>query len=90
MSLKKWSIFKLFIKLQSYKLSEQIFMTGTIKALTQKGFGFIACEGQEKDLFFHSNSLVGVQFNELREGDTVSFETEMSPKGMNAVNVKRI
>jgi len=65
-------------------------MTGTIKALTDKGFGFINVEGQEKDLFFHSNSLVGVQFNELREGDTVSFETEMSPKGMNAVNVNRV
>jgi CspA family cold shock protein len=65
-------------------------MTGTIKALTDKGFGFIAVEGQEKDLFFHSNSLVGVQYNELREGDTVSFETEKSPKGMNAVNVKRV
>lgn len=65
-------------------------MTGTIKALTDRGFGFIAVEGQEKDLFFHSNSLVGVQFNELREGDAVSFETEQSPKGMNAVNVKRV
>ena len=65
-------------------------MTGTIKSLTEKGFGFISVEGQEKDLFFHSNSLVGVQYNELREGDTVSFETEMSPKGMNAVNVKRV
>jgi CspA family cold shock protein len=64
-------------------------MTGTIKALTDKGFGFIAVEGQEKDLFFHSNSLVDVQFNELREGDALTFETEMSPKGMNAVNVKR-
>ncbi len=64
-------------------------MTGVIKALTDKGFGFIAVEGQEKDLFFHSNSLVGVQFNELREGDALSFETEMSPKGMNAVNVQR-
>ena len=64
-------------------------MNGVIKKKTDKGFGFIAVEGQEKDLFFHSNSLVGVQFNELREGDTVSFETEMSPKGMNAVNVKR-
>jgi CspA family cold shock protein len=64
-------------------------MTGTIKTLTDKGFGFIKVEGQEKDLFFHSNSLVGVQFNELREGDVVSFETETSPKGMNAVNVQR-
>jgi hypothetical protein len=41
-------------------------MTGTIKTLTDKGFGFINVEGQEKDLFFHTNSLVGVQFNELR------------------------
>jgi CspA family cold shock protein len=65
-------------------------MTGTIKTLTDKGFGFINVEGQEKDLFFHTNSLVGVQFNELREGDAVSFETEESPKGMNAVNVKRV
>lgn len=64
-------------------------MTGTIKKLTDKGFGFIACEGQEKDLFFHSNSLVGVQFNDLREGDAVTFETEQSEKGMNAVNVQR-
>jgi len=64
-------------------------MTGTIKKLTDKGFGFIAGEGLEKDLFFHSNSLVGVTFDELREGDAVSFETEESPKGLNAVNVQR-
>lgn len=64
-------------------------MTGVIKTLTDKGFGFITVEGQEKDLFFHSNALVGVRFDELRQGDAVSFETEMSPKGMNAINVQR-
>jgi CspA family cold shock protein len=64
-------------------------MNGTIKTLTDRGFGFITVEGQEKDLFFHSKALVGVQFNELREGDAVTFDSEMSPKGMNAVNVKR-
>lgn len=58
--------------------------------MTDKGFGFISVEGQEKGIFFHSNSLVGVQFNELREGDNVTFETEESPKGLNAVNVKRV
>ena len=63
-------------------------MTGTIKKLTDKGFGFIAIEGQDKDLFFHSNALVGVSYNELREGQAVSFDQEQSPKGMNAVNVK--
>jgi CspA family cold shock protein len=64
-------------------------MTGTIKRVTDKGFGFITGEGLAKDLFFHSNSLVGVTFDELKEGDAVSFETEESPKGLNAVNVQR-
>ena len=64
-------------------------MTGTIKRLTDKGFGFITAEGLAKDLFFHSNSLVGVSFDELKEGDMLSFETEESPKGLNATNVQR-
>ncbi len=65
-------------------------MKGVIKKLiADKGFGFIAVEGQEKDLFFHSKGLVGVQFAELQEGDAVTFDTEESPKGMNAVNVQR-
>ena len=64
-------------------------MIGTIKRLTDKGFGFITAEGLAKDLFFHSNSLVGVTFDELKEGDMVSFETEESPKGLNATNVQR-
>ena len=64
-------------------------MTGTIKTLTDKGFGFITVEGMEKDLFFHTNSLVGVQFTELNVGDTLTFDVEDSPKGKNAVNVSR-
>ena len=65
-------------------------MTGTIKRkVDAKGFGFITGEGLAKDLFFHSNSLVGVTFDELKEGDAVSFETEESPKGLNATNVQR-
>lgn len=64
-------------------------MTGSIKKKTDKGFGFITVAGQDKDIFFHSKSLVGVSFEELNEGDTVSFEVEDSPKGPNAVNVQR-
>ena len=64
-------------------------MNGKINKLTDKGFGFISVEGQEKGIFFHSNSLVGVQYSELHEGDSVTFETEDSPKGLNAVNVSR-
>ncbi|MEK7584114.1 MAG: cold shock domain-containing protein [Patescibacteria group bacterium] len=63
---------------------------GKIARLTDRGFGFIAQEGVEKDLFFHSNELQGVQFNDLREGDIVSFETAESPKGLNAVKVARV
>ena len=62
---------------------------GTIARLTEKGFGFIKVEGREKDLFFHSNELVGVTFDELREGDTLTFEVAESPKGPNAVKVSR-
>lgn len=64
-------------------------MTGTIKRLTDKGFGFISAEGMEKDLFFHQSSLVDVEFSELHEGDAVTFEVEDSPKGKRAANVKR-
>jgi CspA family cold shock protein len=64
-------------------------MTGTIKTKTDRGFGFIACEGQAKDLFFHSKNLSGVTFDELKEGDTVSFEIEQGDKGPSAVNVMR-
>ena len=64
-------------------------MKGTIKKVTPNGFGFISAEGMGKDIFFHSNALVGVKFDELREGDAVTFETEETPKGLNAVNVQR-
>jgi CspA family cold shock protein len=63
---------------------------GTIARLTDKGFGFIKRDGVEKDLFFHSNELVGVSFDELREGDTLTFEVAESPKGPNAVKVSRV
>ncbi|MBI1999099.1 MAG: cold shock domain-containing protein [Parcubacteria group bacterium] len=63
--------------------------TGTIARLTDRGFGFISREGEEKDLFFHSNELQGVTYDELREGDKVTFEVAEGPKGLNAVNVKR-
>lgn len=63
---------------------------GTIKRLTDRGFGFITYEGAEKDLFFHSKELKNVQFDELREGDKVTFETAESPKGPNAVNVNKV
>ena len=64
-------------------------MNGTIKKLTDKGFGFIAVDGEEKEIFFHSNDLNGVSFDELNEGDKVTFDSEQTEKGPSAVNVQR-
>ena len=64
-------------------------MTGTIKTLTQKGFGFIAREGEVKDLFFHSKELVGITYDELKVGDSVSFEVVQGEKGPAAVKVQK-
>ena len=63
-------------------------MQGTIKKLTDKNFGFIAQDGAD-DLFFHANNLDGISFDQLREGDAVSFEIEKTEKGNAAVNVKK-
>lgn len=63
---------------------------GIIARLTDKGFGFISREGEEKDLFFHSNELVDVQYNDLKEGDKVTFEVADGPKGPNAVKVSLV
>jgi CspA family cold shock protein len=65
-------------------------MEGTIKTLTEKGFGFIAREGGTKDLFFHQNDLVGVTYSELKVGDKVSFDVVDGVKGPGAKNVKRV
>lgn len=59
---------------------------GTIKKLTDKGFGFINT-GKAKDLFFHSSTVNGVSFDELREGQRVSFTEGQGPKGPCAENV---
>ncbi len=63
---------------------------GTIKKITDRGFGFITSEGREKDLFFHAKELVGVEIDDLKEGDRVEFEVSESPKGPNAIKVSRI
>lgn len=60
---------------------------GTIKRLTDKGFGFIDV-GAEKDLFFHSSSLDGCNFDDLREGQRVTFNEGRSDKGPCAEQVQ--
>ena len=62
---------------------------GTIKRLTDKGFGFINTGGGE-DMFFHSSSVQGVSFDTLREGQKVSYTEGRGPKGPRAENVKLV
>ena len=62
---------------------------GTIKRLTDKGFGFIDT-GADKDLFFHMSNLDGVRYEELQEGQRVTFTEGQGPKGPRAENVTPI
>ncbi len=62
---------------------------GTIKRLTDKGFGFIDT-GTGNDIFFHMSALEGVRFDELREGQSVSFTEGQGPKGPRAENVRPV
>jgi CspA family cold shock protein len=62
---------------------------GTIKRLTDKGFGFISTGGA-KDLFFHSSSVQGCSFDELHEGQKVSYTEGQGKKGPCAENVKPV
>ena len=60
---------------------------GTIKRLTNRGFGFIDA-GNGKDLFFHMSSVEDAGFDELLEGQRVSFNEVRGEKGPCAENVR--
>ena len=59
---------------------------GTIKRLTDKGYGFIDTGGGQ-DLFFHMSNVEGVTYDDLQEGQRVSFNEGTGPKGPRAENV---
>ena len=63
-------------------------MEGIVKRWLDRGYGFIAVEEQEEDVFVHYSALDGVQ--DLQEGQKVEFDLEDSPKGPRAVNVKLV
>ncbi|TWT88949.1 Cold shock-like protein [Pseudobythopirellula maris] len=60
-------------------------LQGTIKKLTDKGFGFI--QGEGGDIFFHHSSVNGANFDDLREGQTVEYTEGEGPKGPRAESV---
>ena len=62
---------------------------GTVKTVTDKGFGFITREGSDKDIFYHENSLPeDLAARKLKEGDVVTYDVEETEKGLNATNIK--
>ncbi len=65
-------------------------MNGKIQKLVKdRLFGFIAPAEGGKDIFFHAEGLNGIRFEELNDGDLVTFETEESDRGPKAINVAR-
>ncbi len=64
-------------------------ITGTVKWFDEsKGYGFIARQDGEKDVFVHHSAIVGTGFKTLAEGQQVTFEIEQGQKGPAASNVQ--
>ncbi len=53
---------------------------------SSKGYGFIEDGNTKERIFVHVSGLL----EEVQENDLVSFETEKTPKGMSAIEVKRV
>jgi len=66
-------------------------VTGTVKKkIEDKGFGFIAADGEKDDIFFHAKACEGVEFDSLQEGDKVEFGIVQGDKGPRATNLRLV
>lgn len=67
-------------------IEEDVVRTGIVSFFNDsKGYGFIKDKITQDSIFVHMNGLI----DEIKENNKVTFEIEMTPKGPNAVNVKK-
>jgi CspA family cold shock protein len=64
--------------------------TGTIKSLRDRGFGFITPSGESEDLFFHHSSVTNGGFEQMQEGQQVSFDREPDPRDASRSRAVRV
>lgn len=58
---------------------------------SQKGFGFIDPDEGSKDIFVHRNNVEDLGYDQgFEDGEAVEFETEETPKGLSAINVRSL
>ena len=64
-------------------------VTGTVKWFNDsKGYGFISPSDGSADVFVHHSAIVSGGYRSLSEGQTVRFEVESGPKGLQASQVQ--
>ena len=62
---------------------------GTVKFFnTTKGFGFIAPDGGDKNVFVHATAVELAGMRSLEEGQRVSFDVQPDARGSKAVNLR--
>lgn len=64
--------------------------TGTIKSLRDRGFGFISPQGGGDDLFFHHSAVANGGFEQMQEGQQVTFDTEPDPRDSSRSRAVRV
>jgi len=73
------------------KAQEKNMATGTVKWFNaEKGFGFIAVDGGQEDVFVHYSAIESSGFRTLDEGQPVEFEIVQGPKGQQADHVRPV
>ena len=65
-------------------------INGKVKWFNEtKGFGFIAREDKEKDVFVHRTALEAAGLENLKEGEELTFDVDIAAKGPCAVNIQK-